>query len=209
MINLIIYFFSFFLILISILGYGILLQNNFKVLNRDNCFGYTGLAGIFFYLFYSYLSNFFLAHDKIHNIFFLIIGILIFFYFYKHKFNQETSKTLIIFLIIFISILVFKSHDDFAYYHFPYSYHLTEQKMVIGIGQILQGFRTPSSIFYFNSLLYLPLVEYSLFNFFPAYILGFANLILIKKIFKSKKNFNLNNYLSLIIFIFINIFFIE
>ena len=61
MINLIIYFFSFFLILISILGYGILLQNNFKVLNRDNCFGYTGLAGIFFYLFYSYLSNFFFS----------------------------------------------------------------------------------------------------------------------------------------------------
>ncbi len=205
-----IYFLFFFLILISILGYGVVLKSSFKYLIKENCFGYTGIIGVFFFIIYSYISNFFISHNNLHNIIFILLGIIFFFYFYKDRFNilnKEILKTLFLFSILSVSIFIFKSHDDFAYYHFPYSYYLTEQKMIIGIGQILQGFRTPSSIFYFNSLLYLPLVEYSLFNFFPVYILGFSNLILIKKIFKiTSKPSNLN-YLSLLVFIFINIFF--
>ena len=210
MVNFFVYIFYFYFILISILGFGFIVKNYFRLNLLENCFGYFGLIGISIILIYSYLSNLFFAHGKLHNFLFLLIGFIAFFYFIKNKFNpykKEIIITAFFSFILLISIFIFKSHDDFAYYHFPYSYYLTEQKMIIGIGQILQGFRTPSSIFYFNSLLYLPLVEYSLFNFFPVYILGFSNLILIKKIFKiTSKPSNLN-YLSLLVFIFINIFF--
>ncbi len=212
MVNLFVYIFYFYFILISILGFGFILKNYLRINIIENCFGYLGLFGISTILIYSYLSNLFFAHEKLHNFLFLLIGFIAFFYFNKSKFNhykKEIIITSLFFFILLISIFIFKSHDDFAYYHFPYSYYLIEQKLVIGIGQILQGFRTPSSIFYFNSLLYLPYAEYYLFNFFPVYILGFANLILIKKIFynnfKNKTKFI--NYLSLLIFIFINIFF--
>ena len=212
MVNFFVYIFYFYFILISILGFGFIVKNYFKLNLLENCFGYFGLIGISIILIYSYLSNLFFAHGKLHNFLFLLIGFIAFFYFIKNKFNpykKEIIITAFFSFILLISIFIFKSHDDFAYYHFPYSYYLTEQKLVIGIGQILQGFRTPSSIFYFNSLLYLPYAEYYLFNFFPVYILGFANLILIKKIFevniKNKTKFI--NYLSLLIFIFINIFF--
>ena len=212
MVNFFVYIFYFYFILISILGFGFIVKNYFRLNLSENCFGYFGLIGISIILIYSYLSNLFFAHEKLHNFLFLLIGFIAFFYFIKNKFNpykKEIIITVLFSFILLISIFIFKSHDDFAYYHFPYSYYLTEQKLVIGIGQILQGFRTPSSIFYFNSLLYLPYAEYYLFNFFPVYILGFANLILIKKIFefniKNKTKFI--NYLSLLIFIFINIFF--
>ena len=212
MVNFFVYIFYFYFILISILGFGFIVKNYFKLNLLENCFGYFGLIGISIILIYSYLSNLFFPHGKLHNFLFLLIGFIAFFYFIKNKFNpykKEIIITAFFSFILLISIFIFKSHDDFAYYHFPYSYYLTEQKLVIGIGQILQGFRTPSSIFYFNSLLYLPYAEYYLFNFFPVYILGFANLILIKKIFevniKNKSKFI--NYLSLLIFIFINIFF--
>ena len=212
MVNFFVYIFYFYFILISILGFGFIVKNYFRLNLLENCFGYFGLIGISIILIYSYLSNLFFAHGKLHNFLFLLIGFIAFFYFIKNKFNpykKEIIITAFFSFILLISIFIFKSHDDFAYYHFPYSYYLTEQKLVIGIGQILQGFRTPSSIFYFNSLLYLPYAEYYLFNFFPVYILGFANLILIKKIFevniKNKTKFI--NYLSLLIFIFINIFF--
>ena len=208
MVNFFVYIFYFYFILISILGFGFIVKNYFRLNLSENCFGYFGLIGISIILIYSYLSNLFFAHEKLHNFLFLLIGFIAFFYFIKNKFNpykKEIIITVLFSFILLISIFIFKSHDDFAYYHFPYSYYLTEQKLVIGIGQILQGFRTPSSIFYFNSLLYLPYAEY----FFPVYILGFANLILIKKIFefniKNKTKFI--NYLSLLIFIFINIFF--
>ena len=212
MVNFFVYIFYFYFILISILGFGFIVKNYFRLNLLENCFGYFGLIGISIILIYSYLSNLFFAHGKLHNFLFLLIGFIAFFYFIKNKFNpykKEIIITAFFSFILLISIFIFKSHDDFAYYHFPYSYYLTEQKLVIGIGQILQGFRTPSSIFYFNSLLYLPYAEYYLFNFFPVYILVFANLILIKKIFevniKNKSKFI--NYLSLLIFIFINIFF--
>ena len=91
------------------------------------------------------------------------------------------------------------------YYHFSYTYNLTQNDLDFGIGKFNHGFRTPSSIFYLNSLFYLPLVEYFSFNFSAAYILGFANMILLKNItnffvtfeFKNKK-IDFINYLALL-----------
>ena len=54
-----------------------------------------------------------------------------------------------------LSLLISKNHDDFPYYHFVYTYNLTQFDLNIGIGQFNHGFRTPSSIFYINSLFFL------------------------------------------------------
>ena len=59
-------------------------------------------------------------------------------------------------------------------------YYLTQENLVIGAGQLVHAFRTPSSIFYLNSLFYLPIIEYFLFNMGAILDLsGFSNLILI------------------------------
>ena len=217
--NFFIFFLFYFLILISIIGYGTLVS---VILNFNHIHnvGFLGINGIFFLIFYSYLSNLFIAHSSIHNLIIVIVGIVIFFYSIKKK-NLKFKKDLIflsiIFLLIFISLLIFKNHDDFPYYHFPYTYYLTQESFSFGIGQFVHAFRTPSSIFYLNSLFYLPIAEYFLFNFSTAYILGFVNIILLKKIhifflhYKLEKGINYKtdfiNFLSLLVFIFINIFF--
>ena len=41
-------------------------------------FGYVGIIGIFFLVIYSYLSNIFIAHSKIHNVVIILIGFFIF-----------------------------------------------------------------------------------------------------------------------------------
>ena len=132
----------------------------------------------------------------------------------EFKLKKELILSIIVFSTIFISLLIFKNHDDFPYYHFPYTHYLTNQSLFFGVGQFNHGFRTPSSIFYLNSLFYLPLAEYNLFNFGQTFILGFANIILLKKIhnyfvsFETKSvKINFINYLSLFSLIFINIFF--
>ena len=115
---------------------------------------------------------------------------MVFFYFSKFFRKNIKNKNLIknlklsivIFLLLFISLLIEKNHDDFPYYHFSYTYQLTQDSLGFGIGKLNHGFRTPSSIFYLNSLFYLPLADYYLFNFSVIYILGFANIILLKKI---------------------------
>jgi hypothetical protein len=217
--NFLIFFSYYFIILVSILGYGCFLlsfeKNNKNIFN----FGYVGLLGIFFLIVYSYLSNIFIPHTKTHNFILIIVGILIFVYFFwKHSNNPNFKKNFLLLIIVFftlsISLLLEKNHDDFPYYHFSYTFNLTQESLNFGIGKLNHGFRTPSSIFYLNSLFFLPYADYYLFNFTSVFILGFANIILLKKILVLNENFKVNNneilfinYLSLLSFIFINIFF--
>ena len=215
--NFLVFIFYYLLILISILGYGLFFLKILKIKNNSNNFGYAGLFGIYILLVYSYLSNLIIAHSEIHNILIHLIGIILFIFLTKKnylEYKKEIIFTSIVFLLVFCSLLQFKNHDDFPYYHFPYTYYLTQQSLYIGVGQFNLGFRTPSSIFYLNSLFYLPFAKFYLFNFSSVFILGFVNIALLKKIhhyfkfyeFKNKK-LNFINFLSLFSFIFINIFF--
>ena len=100
-------------------------------------------------------------------------------------------------------------HDDFPYYHFPYSYILTQHNLIVGLGNLNLGFRTPSSLFYLNSIFYLPYIKFYMFMMPAILVLGFVNNIIYEKITNNIK-INKTNYItcfSLLILIFINIFF--
>ena len=75
--------------------------------------------------------------------------------------------------------------------------------MIIGIGPLNHGFRTPSSIFYLNSLFYLPYIEYYLHHMGAILILGFSNIILIANIknYLDRKENNNFFFLNLIAFV--------
>ena len=209
MLNFLILFISNFLILFSILGYGSFISKLHQSSNSINI-GFKGVYGLFFLIIYSYLSHFFISHNQKHNVIIFLIGIFIFILNFKKEFDKKNFFILIIsFLILFIGLLIFKTHDDFPYYHFAYSYYLTQEPMIIGVGQYNHGFRTPSSILYLNSLFYLPFIKYFSFEIPALLILGFSNLILffsIKEHFEKKK-FNYHFYLSVLFLVFFNIFF--
>ena len=217
MYNLILLFTYYFIIIISILGYGLYFLKLLDKKITNNNFGYVGLFGLYTILIYSYVSNFFFAHSYTHNILLITLGIILFLVkFLKHysQFKKEIFLTFIVFFLISSTILLHKNHDDFPYYHFPYTYYLTQQSFYIGVGQFNHGFRTPSSILYLNSLFYLPGAKFYLFHFTAIYILGFTNIILLKKIHNffdyfriQNQKINHINYLSLLSLIFINIFF--
>ena len=99
-----------------------------------------------------------------------------------------------------VALLAAKTHDDFSYYHFPYTYYLTQEKLIIGVGNLVHAFRTPSSIFYLNSLFYLPFIKYFSFSFGAILIFGFSNLILINKLKDdyNKKNLRFCIFLTLL-----------
>ena len=167
---------------------------------------------VFFFLtIYSYISHLFYAHGIYHNLIILILGI---FLFYKNilekKFHNTDFKVLVvIFSLLFFSFLIFKSHDDFPYYHFPYTYYLNQNSLIFGIGQLNHGFRTPSSLFYFNSLFYLPIIKYYLFHIGSAAIFGSAIFIFFSNIKASiqKKDINHIYFFDLLALIFILVFF--
>ena len=206
MIQILYLLFFYFLILYSIIGYGriyTLINSNYQASSFD------GLIGIATLILISYFSNIFFSHDYIHNLIIILFGILIFVFDLKKNFQNrilEYRDISIIFLIIFIGILLYKNHDDFYYYHFPYTVILTNFEKIFGLGNLNHGFRTPSSIFYLNSLFYLPGIKYFLMNSGAAYILGFSNFIIYKNIREliNKKEFNHILYLCLFSLVYIN-----
>ena len=207
--NLITFIFFYFAIITSAVGYGFLIANAANLKNTHYNKGYLGLFGIFFLIFYSYLSHFFIPHNYSNNIIILVLGLLSFIYFFEKKNKNEYVLFYLFFLILLISFINFKTHDDFSYYHFPYTYYLTQNNLLVGIGSFNHGFRTPSSIFYLNSLFYLPIIKYYFFHIGALMIMGFSSLILLEYVFKkiNKKKIDIIFFLSLMGFIFINIFF--
>ncbi len=209
--DLLIFLFFYKFSIISILGYGFLFQKITNIQKKEFCLGYSGLLGIFFLTVISYTSNFFLPHNLIHNSIIFITGFLIFTYYFSKNYilKKDIKIFALIFLFLFLSFLVFKAHDDFPYYHFPYIYYLTENSSYIGIGNFNHGFRTPSSLFYLNSLFYLPIISYNLFHIGSLVYFGFTIYLLLIKILNclNKNEIDYLYYYNLLALIFIVVFF--
>ena len=167
------------------------------------------MTGLLLLCIYSYLSSFIFSHNATHNLVILIIGLASFLYFVKKEINKEIIIISVLLIIYFFGLLIFKTHDDFPYYHFKYSFYLTQMPSIVGLGNFNLGLRTQSSIFYLNSLFYLPFINYFMFQISTFLIFLFANIILISKILKInlKEKISFLIFFYLLAFIFINIFF--
>ena len=209
--NLFFLFFLYWVSIFSCMGYGIFALHLVGRKNFTSNYGYIGLLGVLFLIIYSYISNFFYPHSEIHNLALIILGLIFFIYYVLVRFikKKEFKNLVILFLLLFISFVIYKPHDDFSYYHFQYSNYLIEFPLLIGVGQFNHGFATPSSIFYLNSLFSLPNAKYALFHVPALLLFGFSNLILLQKLLKylEKKEANYLSFFLLFSIAFINIIF--
>jgi hypothetical protein len=201
--------FYYWIITFSIIGFG-LLFNQFFQRSSEHDIGFIGINGIFSLIFIAYITSFFFPHTELFNSILILIGLIIF-YINRNKdlIKKNIKNLLFIFIILNIFIFVSKNHDDFPYYHFPYTHLLTEYSNMIGLGNFNHGFRTHSSIFYLSSLFNLPFSNYFLFHITPVFFIGFANMIFYNKILLSleSKQRPYILYLSILSITFINIFF--
>ena len=202
--------FYYFLSIVCTFGYGLFVKKLFVNDNIKINYGFIGLIGIFFLTIYSYISHFLLEHSLAHNSVLFFMGIVFFIIYIRSNFKKNEIKLfLIIFCVLLIAFYNFKTHDDFPYYHFPYTNFLTKSDLIVGIGNYDHGWRTPSSIFYFNSLFYLPFVKHYLFHIGAILIMGFSLLSLsidAYSKFISKKIDNIF-YFKILAIVFILIFF--
>ena len=207
--NTLVFFSFFYLLLISIIGYGLFFQNIFlKSINKNgiHLFEFTGFYGLFFITIISLLSSLFLPHNFIHNIILHLIGFLLFFLLnYEKKFLYIKLIVLISFFLI-SALLISKTHDDFSYYHLPFTKYLTENKVIFGMAYLSHGYKLISSLFFLNSTYYLPFIEYYSFHFTYLFFLIFFNFYLLKEIFFNK-NYEIINFLYLLALVFFNLSF--
>jgi len=207
MTNYILLYCSALIISFSILGYGFLLS---KIINKDLLafnLGYQGLLGILFLTTISYFTIFFFKHGYIHNIIIHIIGISSFIFYIKNKKNYfKLKRFIILFSVLFIGLLIIRNHDDFNYYHLTYSLGLTENKIFMGLGQFQHGYKHHSSLFFFNSIIFLSYIKYYLFHSMGWFTLVFINyLILDFFLFNKTKELKFEHFFYLFLILFINV----
>jgi len=205
------FIFYIYLFVFSTIGHGEVFSRIFNKELLNYNIGFKGLIGFFSISLISVTSSYFFSHNFIHNIILHSIGIFgfILFLISDNKNKKELKYFAILFLILLIGSYVYKNHDDFPYYHLTYSLNLSENKFIIGTGAFSHGFRTFSSIFYYNSILYMPYIKFYLFHIGPFFILAFFNYIILDNLFKSFKENRINflYYFKILSIIFINIAF--
>ena len=208
MVKLFLLYFYLILIVSSILGYGFLLA---QLLNKNLLkynLGYIGILGFLALVLISYTTIFFIKHDYVHNLIIHFIGLVSFAYFFRNlKLNKDYILLIILIFILGSSLLILKNHDDFPYYHLTYSLGLTENKIQLGLGNFGHGYRHHSSLFYLNSLIFLPYIKFYLFHSFALITLLFINFICLSFILNKKefKDFDYVYIFYLLIFAYINV----
>ena len=190
LINFLIFVIFTILIVLSTLGYGLIFANKLFKKSEYLSLPLKGIFGIFFIYIISTLTHLVVPHNYAHNSIVLIIGILLFYEFYRKGLieNKQLKTISYVFLFLFLGFLISKTNEDFSYYHLPNSLQFSTHKLEFGLGNLNHGFKHFSSIFLINSIFYLPYVEIYLFNIinFLLQIFFFSGLIILI----NKKNIN-------------------
>ncbi len=208
MINYFVIFSLVLLISLSFVGYGSILSYFLDRRLLKINIGYLGLLGLFTCTLISYTTIIFIKHNYYHNILIHLVGIIIFFYFYlskKNNFKINIKRFFTIFILLFIGLLILRNHDDFNYYHLTYSLVLTENKLIFGLGNLGHGYNHHSSVFFLNSIIFLPFIKHYLFHSIGWLTLFFVNLVFIDKLTnKNLKILDFSYFFYLFSFLFIN-----
>jgi len=201
-------YFYLILIISSILGYGFLLA---QFLNKNLLkynLGYIGILGLLALVILSYTTIFFTKHGYVHNLIVHATGLISFaFFFCKLKLNKDYILLIVLIFLLSLSLFILKNHDDFSNYHLSYSLGLTENKIQLGLGNIGHGPRHHSSVFYLNSLIFLPYIKFYLFHSIGLITLTFVNFICLGFILDKKefKSFDYTYIFYLLVFAYINV----
>ena len=208
MTDILIFFIAFFFCLISVISYGKIFErlcfNN--ILRNSDKLIYTGFFGLMFLTLISLITSYFVPHNFYHNIILHGFG---FFYFFTNVLKKDKKYLKYIFLIslmVISALIISKTNDDFSYYHLRYTKYLTEYKVIFGMGHLNHGYNLLSSLFYLNSIFYLPFIDLYSFHFSLIFILIFFNYFLIKEILFNK-NITTLKYLYIFSFAYFNLSF--
>ena len=181
--NLILIFIYPLIILVSTIGYGLIFKKFFFKNDYYLNISILGIFGLFSLYILSSITHLFVPHNIFHNSLVHFIGLLNFFFLKDLIKKKEIKLVFTFFIILFLGFIISKTNEDFPYYHLPMSLQIVEQKLQFGIGNINVAYNHFSSLFHINSLFYLPLVKYYLFNLtnFLFQIFFFSGLFLILK----------------------------
>ena len=181
MFNLFIFVIYSFIILLSVIGYGFVFVNYFFNKTKDIEISLIGIFGLFIIYLISSFTHILVPHEYIHNFVVICLG-LIMLYLNRMSLQKNHFKIIIfMFILLFTGFLITKTNEDFPYYHLPMSLQLVYNNLQFGLGNLSVAYNHFSSIFFINSVFYLPITKHFLFNLinYLFQIFFFSHLIIL------------------------------
>ena len=193
LLNLFIFFTIFLGSYYSVSGYGILLS---KLLLQEKkkkefininvvSFFFTGLSLLIPVSFFNYI---FFGFNLTVNCFILILGCIIFFFNVR---ILSVIKVSILPSCLFVGLLISKTHDDFALYHFQYLKELGDNALKLGLANIDTRYGYSSLFSYIQGIFILPYYGLKFFHI-PVYLIytSLINYLFFKSFYvKNNKKF--------------------
>ena len=146
---------------------------------------------------------------KINFLISLLVFLVGLFLFYKNKnsfdFLKKKTNLLYLFLIIFLIPMFIsqKYHEDFGYYHLPYSLALIEEKIIFGFANIDKPFVYNSIWLNLNPIFFLKGNNFN-FQTLPVFLLFIIFIIFSLNKILEKKSIKISDfYLALVVFYFL------
>jgi len=193
-IELITFYLGYIFLFSSALGYGFVF-NYFLKINFENSNGILAILGLIFLTLLAYISSFFTHHGYLFN---CLVHLLGFIFFIKNCKKIINLRFLIFFIsVIFVGLLISKTHDDFPFYHLQQSLNLSRNKIQIGLSNLDFTNAHHSSIFYLNSLFFLPKFNYYYFNA-PSHIFFTGATLALIELSKNEKKIIFLKFFSFI-----------
>ncbi len=192
--NIILFYIFILITSITITGYGKIFCKSFNI--KCPSLSLEIIFGCFFLGCLALFINFFFPINLIIANIILILGVILFFYYFK-SIKKEIKYFLVITLIAFITgIYETSNRPDAGLYHLPYISNLNENKIIIGLNNLHSRFGFTSFLQYVSSVF-----NNSFFSgkaiFFPNLIIYASSLLYFFKLFINSKSSNELKILSL------------
>lgn len=198
--NLIIFFFTTIFFQASILGYSLILFRKIhfsRSILINNYIKY--IYSIIIISFVGFFLYIFSIKDFIFIEIFWIIGFLFFLINIKRNFKNNIIEFFFIF-ILFSGLVISKTHDDFIAYHLRYIYHITENSLILGSGNIEVNYTYTPFFSYFQKMFVNNYFSYNLLHI-PIFLV-FSNFIsFLFRVYKENKFYSKFILIFLIFFI--------
>ena len=147
--------------LFSVLGYGIIFSKIIYNPSEKNI-GELGIFGFLLLYFISLFFHFFIPLSYWFNFIILSLGFVISiakFNYFKNEIVKIKTQFILITLIILPSILIYKTHGDYEWYHLPYVNYLNNFKIIFGLVNVVNHYAHGHGWMDIMGLFSLPVIE--------------------------------------------------
>jgi hypothetical protein len=199
-------FFVFFVLFshFSIIGYGLKIKLFFNFNHYSNEKNFEKLIeffiGIIFLTMLGFIFYVFSITNYYINLLVLLFGLMLYLIERKNYTQTIELNTFLLLAIMFVGILISKTHEDYIPYHFKYIDIISNSKFVLGLGNLETTFIYASFFSYLQKFFVMPFFNYKLLHV-PIFLIFFnICLFLILQIINNKK-FNIINLLLLLLFL--------